>query len=52
MKIKEAGQLTSKELFKVFNCGIGMMIFIEEKDKNAVLNLLQKSFIIGHIIKK
>ena len=50
--IKEDGKLTTHELLKVFNCGIGMMIFIEDKDKNAILNLLPKSFIIGHVIKK
>ena len=52
MRIKEDGKLTSQELFKVFNCGIGMMIFIEDKDKDVILNLLPKSFIIGHVIKK
>ena len=52
MRIKEDGKLTAQELFKVFNCGIGMMIFIEDKDRDTVINLLPKSFVIGHVIKK
>ena len=43
------------ELAKTFNCGIGLLIFVNKKDKEAVMTNLNEagynSFIIGRMIE-
>ena len=43
------------ELAKTFNCGIGLLIFVNKKDKDTVMTNLNEagynSFIIGRMIE-
>jgi phosphoribosylformylglycinamidine cyclo-ligase len=54
--IKEIGNVEEKEMFRVFNMGIGMMIIVAEKESQAVLERLEvlgeKAYQIGFIEKK
>lgn len=54
--IKEIGNVEEKEMFRVFNMGIGMMIIVSEKESQEVLERLEvlgeKSYKIGFIEKK
>ncbi len=54
--IKEIGNIEEKEMFRVFNMGIGMMIIVSEKESQEVLERLEvlgeKSYKIGFIEKK
>jgi phosphoribosylformylglycinamidine cyclo-ligase len=54
--IKEIGNVEEKEMFRVFNMGIGMMIIVAEKECKAVLEHLEilgeKAYQIGFIEKK
>ena len=54
--IQEIGHVEEKEMFRVFNMGIGMMIIVSEKDCQEVLDRLQvlgeKAYLIGAIEKK
>jgi phosphoribosylformylglycinamidine cyclo-ligase len=54
--IKEIGNVEEKEMFRVFNMGIGMMIIVSEKECEDVLERLhvlgEKAYKIGFIEKK
>ena len=54
--IQKTGDVEEKEMFRVFNMGIGMMIIVSEKECEEVLNRLEvlgeKAYQIGFIEKK
>ncbi len=54
--IREIGNVEGKEMFRVFNMGIGMMIIVPEKECDAVLERLhvlgEKAYTIGFLEKK
>ena len=45
--IQDHGNISQYEMYKTFNCGIGMLIFINEIDQDNVLSLLKDSFVCG-----
>lgn len=53
--IKKCGNIEPKEMFSTFNMGIGMMMVVEEKDAEGIMNILQaegeKPSVIGRIVK-
>jgi phosphoribosylformylglycinamidine cyclo-ligase len=54
--IQEIGNVEEKEMFRVFNMGIGMMIIVAEKEYQGVLDQLEmlgeKAYLIGAIEKR
>lgn len=54
--IKDMGHVDEKEMFRVFNMGIGMMLIVAEKEYEAVLEHLEilgeKAYLIGFVEKK
>ncbi|MEN6376024.1 MAG: phosphoribosylformylglycinamidine cyclo-ligase [Smithella sp.] len=54
--MKEIGQVDEKEMFRVFNMGIGMMIVVPEKESEEVAHRLEvlgeKAYIIGAVEKR
>ena len=54
--IQDIGNVEEKEMFRVFNMGIGMMIIVSEKENDAVLERLEvlgeKAYTIGFVEKK
>jgi phosphoribosylformylglycinamidine cyclo-ligase len=54
--IREIGNVEEKEMFRVFNMGIGMMIIVPEKECQDVLDHLkrlgEKAYLIGVIEKR
>jgi phosphoribosylaminoimidazole synthetase len=54
--IREIGNVEEKEMFRVFNMGIGMMIIVPEKECQEVLNRLEilgeKAYLIGAVEKR
>ena len=54
--IREIGDVEEKEMFRVFNMGIGMMIIVAEKECQDVLDRLkmlgEKAYLIGVIEKR
>ncbi len=54
--MKEIGQVDEKEMFRVFNMGIGMMIVVPEKESEEVAHRLEvlgeKAYIIGTVEKR
>jgi len=54
--IQEAGRIEETEMFRTFNCGIGMVIIISKNDAAFVMKRLrelkEKTFLIGEIEKR
>lgn len=54
--IQEAGKISDKEIFSIFNMGWGFAIIIDKKDANKILDLLNKlkveAEIIGEVVKE
>ncbi|MBI3752733.1 MAG: phosphoribosylformylglycinamidine cyclo-ligase [Deltaproteobacteria bacterium] len=54
--IQEAGNISRREMFRTFNCGIGMVIIVSKNDTAGVLEKLnalrEKAFLIGVIEKR
>lgn len=53
--IKEKGNVEEKEMFRTFNMGIGYILFVDEKDKELVLEILNniesEAFVIGKVVE-
>jgi len=53
--IQDIGKVTEKEMFKVFNMGIGYIFIIENQDVKKALSLINKkgyrAYLIGEVIK-
>lgn len=49
--IQEKG-VDTEEMYRVFNMGIGYLLFIDKEDKEMVLSLLEDAVEIGEVIKK
>lgn len=51
--LQEAGNVEMKEMYRTFNCGVGMIICVRDSDKNKVLAEMQqageKAWLIGSI---
>ena len=54
--IKEIGKIDEKEMFRVFNMGIGMMIVVPEKECEEIIHRLEvmgeKAYLIGTVEKR
>jgi phosphoribosylformylglycinamidine cyclo-ligase len=54
--IKEMGDVEEKEMFRVFNMGIGMMIVVADKESKEVIERLkvlgEKAYLIGTVEKR
>ena len=48
--LKELANIKTKEMLKTFNCGIGLIIIINHKNKKAVINYFKKNKINSHVI--
>lgn len=53
--IQEVGKIDEKEMFNIFNMGIGMVVVVKEENVKAVVRLLEeqgeKAYIIGRTVK-
>ena len=38
--LKSKGNLSDHEMYKTFNCGIGMVLIIDDKDSNQAIKIL------------
>ena len=54
--IAEEGNVSLENMYRIFNCGIGMVIFVEESDaqeiSDSITSLNFKNFIIGKVTEK
>lgn len=53
--IQKCGGIETMEMFKTFNMGVGMMMFVDEKDAEGIIADLaaagEKATIIGRTVK-
>jgi len=53
--LQQAGNVQMREMYRTFNCGVGMVIAVPQRAKDQALQLLQalgeQAFVIGHITK-
>jgi len=53
--IQDKGNIENKEMLKVLNCGIGMIVICSTEESSLIMNQLKrkriKSLVIGEIIK-
>ena len=47
--IQKQGNVSTQEMYRVFNMGIGMVVVASQKNADALLKNINNSFIIGHI---
>ena len=54
--IQETGKIAEREMFRTFNCGIGMVLIVAKNDADKVIRKLktlkEKAFLIGEIEKR
>lgn len=54
--IQDGGKIPDKEMFRTFNCGIGMIVIVSKNDADRVMaqlkRLREKAFLIGEIEKR
>ena len=46
-RIKELGDISDEEMFRTFNCGIGMMIIVDPKDEQVITRLMFDTYDIN-----
>ncbi|QEY14652.1 phosphoribosylformylglycinamidine cyclo-ligase [Cellvibrio sp. KY-GH-1] len=53
--LQKGGNVDIREMYRTFNCGVGMVIAVPAGEKDAALNILrtagESAFVIGHIAK-
>jgi phosphoribosylformylglycinamidine cyclo-ligase len=53
--LQEGGGVSDEEMFRTFNCGIGMVIVVPEKEADDILirlsGLSETAFMIGEVAK-
>ena len=53
--MQNAGNINSQEMFRTFNCGIGMVLIVPEKEADEILirlnGLNEQAFSIGEVAK-
>lgn len=51
--LQDKGKISEKEMFRTFNCGIGMLLIVHEADVQDILFQIQafdeQAYVIGHI---
>jgi len=54
--LKEEGDISNKDMFRIFNCGIGMVLIVDKKDVKDISNKISemnlKNYVIGTVKEK
>lgn len=50
--IKELGSIGDREMYEVFNMGVGLVIIVDDDKKDRVLSLVDDAFILGEVVDK
>ncbi|MBI5657050.1 MAG: phosphoribosylformylglycinamidine cyclo-ligase, partial [Geobacter sp.] len=53
--LQQGGNISDEEMFRTFNCGIGMVLAVPEKETEDILirlsGLSEQAFVIGEVVK-
>ena len=54
--LKENGNISDDDMYRIFNCGIGMVLFVDEDEElnisSRIKELKMNSFVIGKVKNK
>lgn len=54
--LQKSGNVTEHEMYRTFNCGVGMVLVVDEANVDEALNILktegENAWVIGHIAEK
>ena len=54
--LEKEGDISKTDMYRIFNCGIGMVIFVDKDEVNVICERITKlgykNFVIGELIKK
>ncbi|MDR3272634.1 MAG: phosphoribosylformylglycinamidine cyclo-ligase [Flavobacteriaceae bacterium] len=50
-ELQKRGNITEKEMFGTFNMGVGMVIIVDKENVAGILNLIERSMLLGEIKK-
>jgi phosphoribosylformylglycinamidine cyclo-ligase len=54
--LQTAGNIQTSEMFRTFNCGVGMVLVVDQKNRGGCLRLLdrlgEQAWVIGEIVEK
>ena len=54
--LEKEGDISKSDMYRIFNCGIGMVIFVDKDEVNIICERITKmgykNFVIGELIKK
>jgi len=54
--LKEEGEISNEDMFRIFNCGIGMVLIVDKKDVKDISNKISemnfKNYVIGTVKEK
>lgn len=50
-KLQTVGKLSKQEMWRTFNCGLGMLIFTSKEHADIICNLFPTSINVGNVIK-
>jgi phosphoribosylformylglycinamidine cyclo-ligase len=54
--LQQAGKIVTSEMYRTFNCGVGMVLVVDNENKQACLEKLtelgEKAWVIGEVINK
>lgn len=50
-KIRDAGGISDAEMYKTFNCGVGMLVAVPQSDARDAVRLLGDAFVAGSVVK-
>ena len=49
--IQKCGNVKIDEMYATFNMGIGLVMIVDERDVNSILNTIEEAKVIGNVIK-
>jgi phosphoribosylformylglycinamidine cyclo-ligase len=49
--IQKTGNIPSRDMYNTFNMGVGMVVVVDKDDVATVLSTIDKSYVIGDIVK-
>ena len=55
-KLQNIANISNEEMYKTFNCGLGMLVFVSNCDSEKTLGILKKfnnnCYICGEVLEK
>ena len=48
--LKSEGNILQNDMYRIFNCGIGMVLIVNEKDVKDILNEISSNKLNGYLI--